>query len=329
VTAVLVVGGAGFIGSHTCKALKAHGFTPIVYDNLKGGHAWAVKWGPLVASDLFDEEELSLTLEKYKPQVVLHFASSINVRESMQNPGLYYNNNVVGSIKLFEAMQKNHIPLLVFSSSAAVYGSNHKGVLVEESACNPIHPYGKSKWMTEEIIHDYEKAHGFRSVIFRYFNAAGADPHGQIGEAHEPETHLIPRSLQTALGKQEFLEIFGSDYPTLDGTAIRDYVHVTDLAEAHVLAVKWLLAGKESMTLNLGSGKGHSLNEVLAMVEKVTQKPIQRKILSRNKEEPARLVASAEKAAHLLGWRPKYTDLETIVSTACRWYSTQGRRLDG
>lgn len=319
-TIVLVVGGAGYIGSHTCKALKAAGMKPVVYDNFKGGHLWAVKWGPCVVGDLFDEESLDQTFKTYQPDVVLHFASSINVRESMQNPSLYYYNNVVGSLKLLDAMQKNNRPLLVFSSSAAVYGMPEKECLVEESACHPTHVYGRSKWMVEEMIHDYERAHGLRSVIFRYFNAAGADLEGELGEAHNPETHLIPLAIRTALGHQESLNVFGSDHATLDGTAIRDYVHVTDLAEAHVLAVQWLLSGKESAVLNLAAGRGYSVSEVLAMVERVTQRSVKKSVLPKNAGEPAILVANAQKAASILGWKAKKSDLETIVSTAYHWH---------
>jgi len=319
VTAVLVVGGAGFIGSHTCKALKKRGFIPVVYDNLQSGHAWAVKYGPFVRASLDDVDTLSQAFAMHKPQAVLHFASSINVRESVQQPGLYYRNNVSCSLNLLEAMRKHNTRHLVFSSSAAVYGLP-SGPLSEDAPCSPTHPYGKSKWMVEQMIHDYEAAHGLRSVIFRYFNAAGADVGGELGEAHTPETHLIPLAIQAARLK-ETLTIFGDTHATPDGTAIRDYVHVADLAEAHVLAVEHLLAGGNSATLNLATGRGYSVKEVVAMVEKVCKQAVPSTIAPRNSSEPATLIATCHQAKTLLDWSPKYTDLETMVATAHHWYS--------
>lgn len=311
----LVVGGAGYIGSHTCKALHKQGYTPVVYDNLQNGHAWAAKFGPCVVGDLLDEALLDQTFKKYQPAAVFHLASSIDCRASMHQPEHYYQNNVVGSLALLKAMLKNNVKNLVFSSTAAVYGLPQTNTLQESHPCAPINVYGNTKWMVEEMIHDFERAHGFKSVILRYFNAAGADPEGELGEAHNPETHLIPLALNVALGKQEKLQVFG------DGTAIRDYIHVTDLADAHVKAAEWLLAGKEPMTFNLGTGKGYSLLEVLAMVEKISCKQVHKAKQPAMQGEPPRLVADSTLAQTLLHWKPVLSELETIVSTAYRWHN--------
>lgn len=318
---ILVVGGAGYIGSHTCKALKQKGYLPIVYDNLINGHRWAAKFGPLVAADLFNTTALNKVFKTYQPKAVLHFASSIDCRASMQDPGGYYQNNVGGSITLLQAMQRNGADLLVFSSSAAVYGFPKEEILLEKHPCNPSNVYGTTKWMAEQIIHDYEKAHGFRSVILRYFNAAGADLNQEIGEAHRIETHLIPLALQTALGRREHLTVFGTNHATADGSAIRDYIHVVDLADAHVKALEWLLAGKDSITLNLGTGQGHSLLEVILAVEKICKRPVKQQVAAKHHAEPSTLVADASLAREHLGWIPAHSDLETIVSTAYEWHN--------
>ncbi len=314
---VLVVGGAGYIGSHTCKALKEKGYLPVVYDNLQNGHRWAAKFGPLVVGDLLNEELLDQTFKTYKPAAVLHFASSIDCRASMNDPGSYYQNNVVGSLALLGAMQKNGVKNLVFSSTAAVYGLPETEKLKEIHPCAPMNVYGNTKWIVEEMIHDFERAHGLSSVILRYFNAAGADPDGELGEAHNPETHLIPIALKVALEKQDHLNVFGN------GSAIRDYIHVTDLADAHVKALEWLFAGRGGMTFNLGTGKGYSLLEVLKMVEKVTQKPVKREMQPKVQGEPPSLVADPALAHNLLGWNPQRSDLETIVSTAYQWHKKE------
>lgn len=311
---VLVVGGAGYIGSHTCKALKQKGFVPIVYDNLQSGHKWAVKYGPLVVGGLLDQKLLDQTFEMYKPEVVLHFASSIDARASMQNPSLYYQNNVVSSLALLNTLQKHGVRKLVFSSTAAVYGMPQQETLSESHPCNPINVYGNTKWMVEQMIHDFERAHGLEGVILRYFNAAGADPDGELGEAHNPETHLIPIALNVALEKQSLLRVFG------DGSAIRDYIHVSDLASAHVKATEWLLDGKGGRTLNLGTGNGYSLKQVLEMVEKVSQKPVKQERQPAHPNEPTCLVADSSLAQTTLGWKPTHSDLATIVSTAYHWH---------
>jgi UDP-arabinose 4-epimerase len=316
---VLVIGGAGYIGSHTCKALKQKGYLPVVYDNLQNGHRWAAAYGPLVVGDLLDASLLDQTFKAYQPEAVLHFASSIDCRASMHSPGSYYQNNVVASLSLLQAMQNNQVLRLVFSSSAAVYGLPQEEQLKEMHRCDPINVYGNTKWMVEQMIHDFEKAHGFSSVILRYFNAAGADPDGELGEAHNPETHLIPIALRVALEKQSHLNIFG------DGSAIRDYIHVTDLADAHVKALEWLLERKGSRTFNLGTGQGHSLLEVLKMVEKISLKPVKREMQPKNPGEPQTLVADPSLANDLLQWKPIYSDLETIVSTAYRWHAKENQ----
>ena len=308
---VLVVGGAGYIGSHTCKALKENGFNPVVYDNLSNGHKWAVQFGPLVVGDILDEELLDQTIKKYQPQAVLHFASLIDARASMHDPSSYYQNNVVGSLRLLQAMKINNLSYLVFSSTAAVYGNPKSEKMDENHPCAPVNVYGRTKWMTEQMIQDF----GMDAVILRYFNAAGADTDGKLGEAHTPETHLIPNALKTALGKQNLLKIMG------DGTAVRDYIHVTDLADAHVKALEWLMSGKGSMTFNLGTGKGHSVLDIVTMVEKLTQKKINKESVAGNTADPVALVADSTRACNLLGWKPQHSDLETILSTALKWES--------
>jgi len=314
---VLVIGGAGYIGSHTCKALRQKGYVPIIYDNLQNGHKWAAGSSPLVVGDLLDPVLLDQTFKTYKPLAVLHFASSIDCRASMNQPAHYYRNNVVGSLNLLDTMQKNGVLKLVFSSTAAVYGFPESETIAESHPCKPVNVYGNTKWMVEQMIHDFEKAYGLNGVILRYFNAAGADPDGELGEAHHPETHLIPLALQTALEKQTHLNVFG------DGSAIRDYIHVSDLASAHVKALQWLLSNKGPMTFNLGTGKGYSLNEVLEMIEKVTQKPIKRILQPKNPNEPFKLIADSTEAQKTLEWTPTLSDLETIVSTAYRWHKRQ------
>ncbi len=311
---VLVVGGAGYIGSHTCKALKKKGYLPIIYDNLQNGHRWAASHGELIVGDLMDAKHLNKTIQTYQPKAVLHFASSIDCRKSIQDPASYYQNNVVGSLILLQALQKNNLKKLVFSSTAAVYGEAQDTPLKESDPCVPVNVYGHTKRMVEQMIQDFENAYGMRSVILRYFNAAGADPEGELGEAHHPETHLIPIALNTALGRQSHLEVFG------DGSALRDYIHVMDLADAHVKAVDWLLEEKESMIFNLGTGKGHTLTEVVSLVEKVSGKPVKCIFHPKNPHEPVSLVADASLAKKTLQWKPAFSDLETIISTAYQWH---------
>jgi UDP-glucose-4-epimerase GalE len=238
----------------------------------------------------------------------------------MQNPGLYYRNNVFATLELLEAMRRHHVNYFIFSSTAAVYGHTSSEPLKENALCNPINVYGKSKWMVEKMMADYERAYDFKFVIFRYFNAAGADPEGKLGEAHEPETHLIPRAIRVALGLESCLKVFGNTYPTFDGTAIRDYIHVTDLAEAHIQALNYLIQGGSSVTLNLGTGRGYSLKQVLDMVEQISSIRLDTELNPPNLEEPPCLIANGDLASSLLRWKPIYSDLETIVSTAFNWH---------
>jgi UDP-arabinose 4-epimerase len=319
---ILVVGGAGYIGSHVCKALKQAGFSPVVYDNLHNGHPWAVKWGPLVQGDLLDRTALDQTFQTYHPTAVIHLASYINVRESMTSPDLYYRNNVDGSRHLLEAMVHHKVDQIVFSSTAAVYGQPTQVPIVEEHACQPINVYGKTKWLVEQMLADFFQAHQLRSVSLRYFNAAGADESGEIGEAHAPETHLIPLAILAALGKNPALNIFGTDHSTPDGTPIRDFIHVTDLAEAHVQALQWLLKGGTKISLNLGSGKGYSLREVLAAIEQKVG-PVPYEVVSRNLSDPPVLIADISAAKRVLNWTPGKSDLATIISSAVEWHKTR------
>jgi UDP-arabinose 4-epimerase len=316
---VLVTGGAGFVGSHTCKALAAAGYLPIVYDSLETGHEWAVKWGPLEKGDLLDRERLREVLRKHSPQAVLHFAAYISVAESVAEPDRYHRNNVIGSQCLVEAMREQGIPHLVFSSSAAVYGTPERLPLTESHSLKPINPYGENKRLVETMLRDADRAHGLRSVSLRYFNAAGADPEAEIGEAHHPETHLIPLVLQAALGQRPALQIFGTDYPTKDGTCIRDYVHVTDLAEAHVLALRYLAAGGASQSFNVGTGEGCTVREVVAAVEKVSGRKVPVVLAARRAGDPAGLVADASLIGRILRWKPRFPGIEQQVAHAWEW----------
>lgn len=316
---ILVIGGAGYIGSHVCKALKQAGFSPIVYDNMHNGHPWAIKWGPLVQGDLLDATTLDQAFQTYHPAAVIHLASYIDCRESMTHPGKYYQNNVVGTLQLLEAMVRHQVDKIVFSSSAAVYGKPHQVPITEDHSCEPINVYGKTKWLAEQILEDFFHAHQLRSVSLRYFNAAGADQSGEIGEAHAPETHLIPLAILAALGKNPSFKIFGTGHSTPDGTPIRDFIHVTDLAEAHVKALRWLLEGGTKIALNLGSGKGYSLLEVLTAIEQKIG-PVPHQVVSRNLSDPPVLVADISAAQKVLKWTPRNSDLATIISSAVEWH---------
>jgi UDP-arabinose 4-epimerase len=320
---ILVTGGAGYIGSHTCKALAAAGYHPVVLDNLVSGHRWAVKWGPLVRGDLNDRELLAKVLREYHISAVVHFAAYAYVGESMIEPGKYFRNNVVNTINLLDAMVATGVENLVFSSSCATYGIPHQLPISETHPQRPINPYGESKLFVERAMHWYGVAHGIRFYALRYFNAAGDDLDGEIGEDHDPETHLIPLVVQTALGQREEVRIFGTDYNTPDGSAVRDYIHVQDLAEGHVLAAKKLLAGSPSRALNLGTGVGISVKEIIAAVEHVGCLPVNVMESPRRPGDPAMLVAAPGKAAEVLGWKPRYSDLETIVVNALAWHAKQ------
>jgi UDP-arabinose 4-epimerase len=317
---ILVTGGAGFIGSHVCKALAEAGYSPVTYDNFVYGHLWAVKWGPLEQGDLADRPRLDAVLQKYRPKAVLHFAAYAYVGESVQNPGKYYRNNVAGSLTLIESMRDCSIKNLIFSSSCSTYGMPQAIPITEAHPQAPINPYGASKLMIERMAADFGHAHGIRSVLLRYFNAAGADPDQDLGEEHDPETHLIPLAIQSALGKIPNLDIYGTDYPTPDGTAIRDYIHVRDLAVAHVQALTYLLDGGSNVALNLGTGRGYSVQEVVDAVGKIGKKPVPARRCGRREGDPPVLVADARQAADLLGWNPRYSDLDAIIETALNWY---------
>jgi UDP-glucose-4-epimerase GalE len=316
---VLVTGGAGYIGSHTAKCLARAGFQPVVFDNLERGHRQAVQWGPLVEGDLADRAALDRAFEQHSIHAVLHFAAFAYVGESMQSPEIYFRNNVVGSLNLLDAMRAHQVASVIFSSTCATYGDPVKIPISEDHPQQPVNPYGESKLMVERLLHWYGVSYGVRSVALRYFNAAGADPDGELGEDHHPETHLIPLAVAAAMGLRPALEIYGADYDTPDGTAIRDYLHVTDLGEAHVAALRYLDAGGQSTAINLGTGRGYSVREVTAMVEQVSGRKVPVREVGRRAGDPPCLVADASKSARVLGWKPQRSSLEEIVRTAWNW----------
>ncbi len=319
-THVLVTGGAGYVGSHACKRLAAAGYTPVAYDNLSSGHRWAVQWGPLEEGEVGDGARLEAVLGEFQPVAVMHFAGLIQVAESVVKPALYYRSNVADTLTLLDAMLAHDVKRIVFSSSAAVYGQPDLVPIDEQSRKAPINPYGTSKRLIEQILDDFGPAYGLRHVSLRYFNAAGADPDGQIGEGHDPETHLIPIILQAASGQRGSLDIYGTDYPTADGTAVRDYVHVCDLADAHLAALEYLMDGGASVCLNLGTGAGYSVREVIAAAEEICGRPIPVQEKPRRAGDPPALVAAADRVQDVLGWRPARSDLRQIVETAWRWH---------
>jgi len=318
---ILVTGGAGYIGSHTCKRLKQAGLIPVTYDNLIYGHKDAVKWGPFEQGDILDSSRLLTVFEKYQPSAVIHFAAFAYVGESVEDPGKYYTNNVSGTINLLETMRMSGCCNIVFSSTCATFGEPSLLPITELTQQSPINPYGRSKLMIEQILKDYDIAYNIRHVSLRYFNAAGADPENEIGESHTPETHLIPLVIDSVLGKRGNITVFGTDYDTPDGTAIRDYIHVTDLAEAHVRALQIFDEKKESDQFNLGTGTGTSVQEVIDMVAQVSGKKVPVVYGRRRAGDPPALVANAVKAHEILGWQPTYSGLETIVKTAWNWHS--------
>jgi UDP-arabinose 4-epimerase len=322
---VLLVGGAGYIGSHTAKYLAQQGFLPVVYDDLSRGHREAVKWGPLEIGDIADGARLAEVLARHSPRAVVHFAAFAYVGESVTDPARYYRNNVTGTLSLLEAMRAAGVGNLVFSSTCATYGIPSAVPVVEECPQNPINPYGRSKLMIEQVLADYARAYQLRAICLRYFNAAGADPDGELGEDHDPEPHLIPLVLEAAAGRRPSISIYGSDYPTRDGTCVRDYIHVTDLAQAHALALRHLLAGGASVNLNLGNGAGYSVREVIDATEKITGKKIPVTHGPRRPGDPPELVGSADKARALLGWQPQYASIESIIRTAWAWHARGGR----
>jgi len=317
---ILVTGGAGYVGSHACKALAAAGLVPVTYDNLGRGHRDAVRWGPLIEGDLHDRARLVETMRAHGTAAVMHFAAFAYVGESVGEPALYYGNNVGGTLALLAAMREAGVGRIVFSSTCATYGNPDAVPIAETAPQRPVNPYGETKLAIERALYWYGGGYGLRSVALRYFNAAGADLDGEIGENHAPETHLIPLALRAALGQAGPLGIFGTDYPTADGTPIRDYIHVTDLADAHVRALRHLEAGGDSAAFNLGTGRGHSVREVIAAVEAASGRSVPRREQPRRPGDPPELVADPARAAATLGWRPQHSDLPTIVTSALRWH---------
>lgn len=316
---LLVVGGAGYIGSHMTKALLDAGHQPVVLDNLSTGFRDAVLGGVFVKGDVADRDLLSRVFAEHRVDGVMHFASFIQVAESVADPGKYYRNNVTNTLNLLDAMVEHRVDQLIFSSTAALFGEPFYVPIDEAHPVRPINPYGRSKWMVEAALVDYERAHGLRSTCLRYFNAAGADPAGLLGERHEPETHLIPLALQAASGHRSCIRVFGTDYDTPDGTCIRDYIHVVDLCQAHLLAMERLMDGAPGGAYNLGNGDGFSVREVIDAAQKVTGRRIAVVEAERRQGDPARLVADATRARHELDWRPKYPDLESIIAHAWAW----------
>lgn len=317
---VLVTGGAGYIGSHACKALKAAGFTPVAFDNCSTGWEEAVKFGPLARGDLMDPVRLKEVFETYQPIAVMHFAALSQVGESMKEPGRYWRENVTGALNLAEAAVQAGCLDFVFSSTCATYGDQDNVVLDENSTQLPINAYGASKKAIEGILQDFEAAYGLRHVIFRYFNVAGADPDAEVGEFHQPETHLIPLMLDAVDGKRDALTIFGTDYETPDGTCIRDYVHVCDLVDAHILGLKWLTEGKGSRVFNLGTGDGFSVREVIDHSRAVTNREVPFVEGDRRPGDCTKLVSGSTRAIEELGWAPKRSNLEAMIRDAWRWH---------
>ncbi len=320
---ILVTGGAGYIGSHAVLALKQAGYNVVIFDNLEYGHQELVKSVlevELVVGDTRDRAALDRVFATHKIDAVMHFAAYIAVGESVEKPGMYYENNVMGTLNLIEAMRAADIHKLVFSSTCAVYGIPASTPIVEDCPFAPISPYATSKLMVENILSDFDTAHNFKSVRFRYFNASGADPMGRLGEDHTPETHLVPLVLFAAMGKREHISVYGTDYPTPDGTCIRDYIHVQDLAAAHVLGLGYLLAGGDSQVFNLGNGNGYSVKEVIETAKKVTGKEIKVVYGDRRAGDPSILVGSSDRVRRVLGWNPEFPKLEDIIAHAWQWH---------
>ncbi len=320
---ILVCGGAGYIGSHINKQLHIEGYDTIVYDNLIYGHKEAVKWGNLIIGDLNSISELENVFDNYEIEAVFHFAAYAYVGESVHEPEKYYYNNVVNTLNLLSVMRKHGCDKIVFSSTCATYGEPENIPITEDMIQNPINPYGKTKLMIEKVLEDYNRAYGINYVILRYFNAAGADPDSELGESHNPETHLIPLVLDAASGIRECITVFGTDYNTRDGSCVRDYIHVTDLANAHILALKYLEKGGKSDSFNLGNEKGTSVFEIIESVKRVSHCDFKVICDKRREGDPATLVGSSEKTRQILGWRPIYDDIDTIVYHAWKWHQNK------
>jgi UDP-glucose 4-epimerase len=324
-TNILVVGGAGYIGSHTCLDLAEKGFTPVVYDNLCNGHAEFVKWGPFEKGDIRDRQRLDAVFETYKPAAVIHFAALIEVGESVRNPSGFFENNVAGTLTLLLAAKAAGVDKLVFSSTCATYGLPQAVPMEESHPQEPINPYGRSKLIVEQMLRDLDVHENFRSVALRYFNAAGADRQGRIGERHSPETHAIPLAIDAALGRRSGFKVFGQDYETRDGTCVRDFIHVMDLADAHTRAVQYLLDGGASAAFNLGTGDGTTVTELLSTIQTVSGKHFPVEYVGRRDGDSPVLVANNAKARSILGWEPRY-DLTAIIETAWNWHRSEPDR---
>lgn len=322
---VLVTGGAGYVGSHCAKAFAEAGWTVVTYDNLSRGHRDLVKWGELIEGDILDQASLTETLKRVQPDAVAHFAAFAYVAESMAEPAMYYRNNVAGTMNLLDAMVAAGVGQMVFSSSCATYGASNE-LITEDTPQNPINPYGETKKVCEQMIRDYGTAHDIRSVILRYFNAAGCDPDGETGERHDPEPHVIPLAIRGAMDGTFTFNILGGDYDTPDGTCVRDYIHVSDLADAHGRALDYLAKGGDSEVFNLGTGRGASVLELADAVSEVAGKDVPRVIADRRPGDPPILVASADKAKAVLGWEPQISDLNTILTTAWAWFQREAER---
>lgn len=320
---VLVTGGAGYVGSHCCKAFKAAGWNVVVFDNFSRGWRDFIQFGEVFEGDLLNRDDLDAAFEKHKPDAVAHFAAFAYVGESVEKPGLYYENNTMGTVRLLDAMAKAGTDKIIFSSTCATYGEPERMPITEDLKQAPINPYGMSKLFVEKVLDDYEVAHGIRSVKLRYFNAAGASPDGEVGERHEPETHLIPLCIEGVLNDTFKLTVFGDDFDTRDGTCIRDYIHVMDLADAHLKALDYLDEGGASDVFNLGTGTGTSVMEIVHAVERVTGKPVPRDVGPRRPGDPPALVASADKAARILGWKPVQSDVDSVIETAYLWHQKE------
>lgn len=317
---ILVTGGAGYIGSHINKELNKQGYETVVIDNLSYGHEDFVKWGVLERVDLSNSREIRKVFQNYPIDAVMHFAAFTYVGESVEDPQKYYLNNLRNTLNLLKVMLEFEVEKIVFSSTCATYGDPLEIPITEDHPQNPISPYGRGKFMVEQVLRDYSQAYGLKYVSLRYFNAAGADPDGELGESHQPETHLIPLILDAALGRREDIKIFGTDYPTPDGTCIRDYIHVTDLADAHIKALEYLENSGKSEVFNLGNGNGFSVREVIEEARKVTGRKITAVETDRRPGDPPILVGSSKKAREILKWEPKFDDLSQIISTAWEWH---------
>ena len=322
---VLVTGGAGFIGSHACKALASEGFTPVTLDNLCTGNREDVRWGPFVEADVRDTAAVEQALETHRIDAVMHFAAFAYVGESVAKPSEYYDNNVRGILSLLQACRNRGVDKIVFSSSCATYGIPEVLPITEDAPQAPINPYGRTKLIGEQMLRDFASAYGMRHVILRYFNACGADPEGELSEKHDPETHLIPLALMAAGGRLDWLDIYGDDYPTPDGTCIRDYVHVSDLAAGHVAALRHLLGGGPNLALNLGSGTGHSILEVMGAIREVTGREVPVRMGPRRPGDPPVLCADTARAERELGFRPRFSDLATIIRHAAPTFGVEVR----